>query len=374
MREFVVTGREDLYRLKAMHGLSRVVVETRRLIHRNLLPHALKYAAWALVPGGTLLVRDASPNVFDLWPRFVSSKMVRQWTFKLLAGEAELVRLDSAAGEIELRRTRLPTPPGWSAGVVFSGQEAELPRLRQCLDALLRQPELSPEREGEIVVCGPAAASDSIAGYRQVRYLPYEMPPGPRVMICGKKNALIHALQGPRVLVLHTRVLLAPDTLRHVPEEFEIITPRVFADGPAGREDYLSLGVHDPSLPGQAPRLTPSSLRRVPAERYLDLYAQGAPYVDGGVFMVRKDVHARCPLNEDVAWDEVEDLEWCTRALAAGFLIDLAPEATATSVVAKLRSPPLPPQVIRLLRSGKFAALAGRHRLRDQIERLLERR
>jgi len=374
MREFVVTGRDDLYRLKAMRNLTRVVIHTRRLTYRNLLPHALKYAAWALAPGGTLLICDGSPNVFDLWPRFVSFKMVRQWIFKLLAGEAELVRLDIPAGEIELRRTRLPTPPGWGAGVVFSGQDSELPRLRQCLDALRQQPELAAERGGEILVCGPAEASDCLAGYPQARYLPYEMPPGPRVMICGKKNALIRALKGPRILVLHTRVLLAPDTLRHVPEEFEIITPRVFAEGPTGPEDYLSLGVHDPSIPGQVPRLTPSSLRRVPAEHYLDLYAQGAPYVDGGVFMVRKDVHERCPLNEDVAWDEVEDLEWCTRALAAGFLIDLAPEATATSVVAKLRSPRLPAQVVQWLRDGKFAVQAGRHRLRDRAERWLERR
>ena len=46
----------------------------------------------------------------------------------------------------------------------------------------------------------------------------------------------------------------------------------------------------------------------MPAERYLDLYARGLPYVDGGLFCVRKDVHERCPLNEAVAWDEAEEL------------------------------------------------------------------
>lgn len=374
MTEFVVSSREDLYRLKALRGLSRVVIHTQRLTYRNLVPHALKYGVWALEPGGTLLVCDSSPNVFDLWPRFVSFKLIRQWTYKLLAGEAEPVRLDIERGEIELRRTRPPTPPGWGAGVVFSGQEAELPRLRKCLDGLLQQPELLPERGGEIMVCGPAAAAGCVDDYPQVQYLPYEMPPGPRVMICGKKNALIRALKGPRVVVMHTRIVFEPDTLRHVPDEFEITTPRVFSEGPAGLEDYLSLGVHDSDIPGYAPRLTSSNLRRVPVERYLDLYEQGVPYVDGGVFMVRKDVHARCPLNENVAWDEGEDLEWCARALVDGFLVDLAPEARAVSVVGKLRSLPVPPQVMRWIRHSKFTLYASRYRLRDRLERWAGRR
>lgn len=374
MTEFVVSGRADLERLKRMRDLSRVVIHTRQLVYRNLLVHALKYGVWALRPGGTLLVRDGSPNVFDLWPRFVSFKMIRQWTYKTLALDAVPQRLDVAAGEIELVRTRPPTPPGWSAGVVFSGQPEELPRLRACLDALLRQPELHPEQGGEIMVSGPAEAAGCLEGYPQLRYHAFELPAGPRVMICQKKNALIRALKGPRVLILHSRVQLAPDTLRHVPDEFEIITPRVLTEGPGGMEDYLSLGVHDSGMPGHAPRLTPSSLRRVAPEDYLGLYEQGHPYVDGGVFMVRKDIHARCPLNDDVAWDEAEDLEWCNRALAAGLLIDLAPEAEAVSAVGKLRSVPLPPRVARWLRDAKFAAFATRHRLRDRAERWTGRR
>ncbi|MFC3125971.1 hypothetical protein ACFOD4_12955 [Pseudoroseomonas globiformis] len=374
MTDFTAATRKDLYRLKRLRGLSRVVVETRCFTYRNLLPHALKYGIWALRPGGTLLVRDASPNVFDLWPRFVSFKTVRQWSHKLLAYDAEPLRLDIKAGEIEFRRTRPVPPCGWSAGVVFSGREAELPQLRRCLDALLLQPELSPERDGEITVCGPAESASYLDSYSSIRYLPYEMPSGPRVLLCGKKNALIRALKGPRIIVMHSRIQLAPDTLRHVPDEFEITTPRVLVETRSGREDYLSLGVHDSLMPGYAPRLVPSNLRRVPAGRYLDLYEQGPPYVDGGVFMLRKDVHERCPLNEAVAWDEAEDLEWCGRALAEGLLIDLAPEAEAASAVGELGSLPVSPRIMRRLRNGKFAIQAARHRLRDRAERWMGRR
>jgi hypothetical protein len=372
--EFTVAHRDDLYRLKAMQGLSRVEVLTKRLKYRNLMPHALKYAAWALAPGGTLLVRDDAPDSFDLLPRFVSFKLMRQWTYKLLAGEAQPVRLDVAKGEIELVRSRPPTPPGWGAGVVFSGRAEELPRLRACLDALLLQPELQPEKGGEILVCGPSGAEDCLAGYPQVGYLVHDMPAGPRVMICAKKNALIRQLKGPRIAIMHTRIKLEPDALRQVPAEFEIMTPRVLTEGRSGPEDYLSLGVHDAGLPGYTPRLAASSLRRVPAQHYLDLYDQGPPYVDGGVFFLRKDVHARCPLNEAVAWDEAEDLEWSLRAVADGLLLDLAPEARAYSSVGKLRSLPLPAAPARWLRDVRAGVLAARFRLQDRTERLLGRR
>jgi hypothetical protein len=207
-----------------------------------------------------------------------------------------------------------------------------------------------------------------------VGYLVHDMPPGPRVMICAKKNALIRHLRGPRVIVMHSRITLAPDTLRHVPPEFEIATPRVMSAGRDGWDDYLSLGVHDAGLPGYAPRLTASSLRQIAVERYLDLYDNGPAYVDGGVFMVRKDIHARCPLNDDVAWDEAEDLEWSLRALADGILLDLAPDATAYSAVGKLRSLPLPAAPARWVRGARASLFAMRHRLRDQAERLAGRR
>ena len=374
MNEFIVNDRADLYQLKQRSGLDRVVIHTAQLLYRNLLPHALKYGIWALAPGGTLVVRDQSPNVFELWPRFISFKLVRQWAHKLLAEDAEPVSLDIAAGEITFRRTRPPTPPGWSAGVVFSGQAAELPQLRACLDALLLQPELTAEHGGEIMVSGPAEAADCLGAHPQVHYHVHDLPPGPRVMIGQKKNALIRALKGPRIAILHSRIQLEPDTLRHVAPEFEIATPRVLAEGRAGLEDYLSLGVHDTGIPGHAPRLTPSSLRRVPPGRYLDLYAEGPPYVDGGVFLVRKDVHAACPLHEAVAWDEAEDLEWCMRAVVAGYLIDLMPEARAVSAVGKLRGMPLPPALAQKVRDAKFALQAGRYRMRDRMERWLGRR
>lgn len=370
--ELLVARPGDLAGLRARQGLGRVVIDTARLQYRNLLPHALKYGIWALAPGGTLLVRDRSPNTFDLGPRFVSAKLVRQWVFKLLAQDAELVRLDIPGGEIELVRTRPPTPMGWSAGVVFSGQEAELPRLRACLDALLRQPELA--MGGEIMVSGPAGAEDCLTGYPGVRYRTFDMPPGPRVMIGRKKNDLIRALRGPRIAILHTRILLAPDCLAQVPVEFEIASPRVFVAGRHGPEDYLSLGVHDSGLPGRVPLLAPSSLRRMPVARYLALFDQGPPYVDGGVFFVRKDVHARCPLHEHVAWDEAEDIEWSARALAEGILLDLAPAATATSAVSKLRTPGLPRALLGPARLVRAALQAAMHQGRDRVLRLTGRR
>ncbi|MBL6081088.1 hypothetical protein JMJ56_24070 [Belnapia sp. T18] len=374
MTEFVAERRGDLYALRTMRGLARVVIRTGRLKHRNLMPHALKYAAWAVRPGGRILVRDDAPDVYDLWPHFVSFKIMRQWTFKLLAPYAAPVRLDVASREIELERTAPPTPPGWGAGVVFSGRAEERPRLLACVESLLRQPELRPENGGEIVVSGPAAAADCVTGHRSIRYHAFEMPPGARVMIGRKKNDLIRQLRGPRVIVMHTRISLGERCLANVLPEFEVATPRVMAEGGGKAVDYLSLGVHDSGLTGYAPERVPCNLRRMPARRWLDLYRLGAPYIDGGVFMVRRDVHAACPLHDEVAWDEGEDLEWSHRLLAAGFLLDLAPDAAARSSVNNLRSTGLPAGAEWLARAAKFGAYAFGHRMRHHLDMLLGRR
>jgi hypothetical protein len=361
--EMRVADAADLPALRAAQGLARVEIAADRLIYRNLLPHALKYGVWALAPGGELVLRHAAPERFDLQPHLVTAKMLRMWVFALLAGEAELLRL--APGEIALRRSRAPTPPGWGAGVVFSGEAAELPRLQACLEALRGQPGLQ-----EIVVSGPAAAAGLLGTAPGLRYHAFESPAGPRLMIGRKKNDLIRAIAAPRVIVLHSRIRLRPGALGRVPAEFDILAPRVMADG----QDYLSLGVSDAALPGRAPRSAGASLRQLPVGRYLELYARGLPYVDGGAFMLRKAVHARCPLNDAVAWDEVEDLEWCGRAVAAGLLVDLAPDCVADSAVNKLRAPALPEGLARLLRGARGAARATGQGWRHRAERLLGRR
>ncbi|MEI9851637.1 MAG: hypothetical protein WDN24_13225 [Sphingomonas sp.] len=83
---------------------------------------------------------------------------VRQQSFKIYRDDAELVELDNAGLRLVFARRRPVTPPGWSAGIIFSGDEKEMPFVSRAIDGLREQPELSAARGGQIMVCGPAAA------------------------------------------------------------------------------------------------------------------------------------------------------------------------------------------------------------------------
>ncbi|MGQ7346828.1 hypothetical protein ACTGWF_10315, partial [Streptococcus suis] len=95
---------------------------------------------------------------------------------------------------------------------------AEEPTMRHCLDALVTQPELSGSK-GEIVVCGPCEGHRTfLADYPTVRYLAADgVEDGHgRFLLAKKKNILFDNLTHARMVVLHARVVLAPDALARV--------------------------------------------------------------------------------------------------------------------------------------------------------------
>jgi len=362
MSRFLAERRADLYRLKRLVDLDEVELRTARLKHRGLLPHALKYGLWALRPGGRLIVRDSGPAGARLQAFEIPFGFVRQAAGKLLSGAARLTDLDDRAFTLAFERTSEPPPPGWSAGVVFSGAEAELPVLRRCLDGLAAQPELA-----EIVVCGPPRDLTFLAGVSKARYLDYEVATQPRLLICAKKNALARSLTQPRLCLLHARNVLAPGCLAAFPREFDLSAPQ----GAYGTLPYLDLAVTDAPEGWRPPRRLVSR-NDYPRDDYLRLYERGTPWLDGGLFMARREAFMASPLHEGVAWGEAEDLEWCWRAQAQGFLVDLEPAAHAQSQTFKWPR--------RMLSQPRFTrapvrALAWTAAwLRDRLERLAGRR
>lgn len=370
MSDLTLATVDDLARARHATDLGEVRVVAAAFTLRNMLPHALKYALWALRPGGRLILDDAgSAAGFDTAAFTVTHPQVRQWAFKLLGDAATLVEIDAKVGRIVFERSVPVLPSGWSAGIVFSGNDDEVPKLIECLQALARQPELARAAGGEIIVCGPDCAVPFLADWPEVEYLVHATETRPRLMITAKKNALMARMKGPRLAVLHTRILLGDGCLAAVPREFDIVSPRVQVVEGAGLRDYLCLQAADAAIPGQMPRRAGDTVRRVGVDDYLSLYARGVPFVDGGVFFTTKAVAARCPLDERLAWGEAEDVDWCARAQLDGFLVDLVPEALAVSSTNKLgNTGRLPAPVARLVRAAlrpvRWTANGARHRLR----------
>jgi hypothetical protein len=369
----ILQDRASLAAARGAIDLDQVTVRTARLKHRNLLPLALKYALWATRVGGRIVVeddggKDAAPPAYS-----VSFNLVRQWVFKFIGAECALVEM--APGRLVLERTAPVLAPGWSAGVVFSGNDGEVPTLLACLAGLARQPELDAAAGGEIWVCGPERDRSFLQPFPQVRYLPFETPPGPRFLIGQKKNALMAAMRGPRLAVLHARVVLDAGALAAVPREFDISGPatRVLTRH-GGERPYLSLIQTDAVWPGVAAARTTIGLRDLAQPDPLALIERGGVFVDGGAFFVTRPVFDACPLHPQIAWEEGEDVEWCGRAFAQGFLVDLAPGSGAVSQSNKLGDWSRLGGLERIARRASTEAKAMRAGVRDRLARLGKRR
>jgi hypothetical protein len=358
-----IKTRADLHRARSVIDADEVIVSARAFKTIGLLPLALKYALFATRAGGRILIEDAHDGDLGTPPFAVAHKTVRTWTFQFIGRDVDLVSL-VPKGRIELVRTRPVTPPGWSAGVVFSGRDAEIPTLRRCLAGLVAQPELSPAAGGEIVVCGPARDLSFLSEFPHVSYLNYADVPSERLMISAKKNALIRHLKGPRLAILHARVVLEPGALAAVPREFDITGPNVHVRVGERSVSYLSLTATETVWPGRMPRSSSRFMRHF-GDNPLALHERGGLFVDGGAFFVTRSVHAACPLNDLIAWNEGEDVEWCARAFVHGYLVDIAPESCAISQTSKLRIPPAlgsaTTPLLNLVARARTAKAALRH-------------
>lgn len=360
-----VQTKADLVGLRTSLDLDQVTVYTRRLKYRGLLPLALKYALFALRPGGRLEIIDGGGGGTSSPAFEIGFNLVRQWTFKLIGRDVTLIDFDPAAGRLLLERTRPVTRPGWAAGVIFSGADAEIPVLENCLRGLLSQPELTGEG-GDIAVCGPTRDLSFLAEFPSVRYLPYDPPASARFLVGAKKNFLVASFSAPRVAVMHARIVLQPGALAATPREFDIGSPNVLIEEDGRLAPYLSLCFTDATTPGRMPRRLSATLRNVRQADPLEIHQLGAPYVDGGVFMAMRPVYDACPLDPSIAWGEAEDVEWCYRAAAHGYLVDLFPAAIAMSQTNKLNLRPRLPALLeffamRALRAVRYAHVATRH-------------
>ncbi len=367
-RTLIVSHPRDLPLLRDSRDVEAVTLHAGSLKHNGLLPYALRYALWAVAPGGRILITDKAEKDPDSPIFEVPFNIVSQWTFRMLGDDVEVASFKP--GEIELRRRRPVPAAGWSAGVVFSGREAEVDGLRACLNALAAQPELSGA-SGEIVVCGPPGAEpEFLKSIPNARYLPYQEPPGPRFMIGAKKNFLAATLEGPRLIILHTRILLAPDALAAAPREFDILSPNTTVQVRGRQIPYLSLSLIDSPWPGRMARRLPVHLRHVGGEA-AHLRGKGVAYVDGGAIMTMRDLIIACPINPYIGWEEGEDVEWCARALMLGRISDLAEGVHAHSTVSKFSRPPrfgpLERPVEAAARAAKTLAAALKGFWRDSV-------
>lgn len=361
----------DLYTLQNRSGLDDVTVDLSRIKLQGLAHLAIRMGFNAIAKGGTLTLRDeTASNVQTIGPFLIGWPSIRALAIRALSRDCRL-EPGATLGEMVFTRTAPALAQGWSAGIIFSGQDEELPALYRCLDGLTAQPELLSDT-GEILVCGPTRNKEFLQDYPHARHLVYDITAdhhGP-FPISVKKNRLMRAMRFDRRLVLHTRIVMEPGALAAAPAEFDILAPNVIQRSDKGQEANVGLVTLDPGWPEAVPRRFERSTLNVPADQYLQLMSHGRPYVDGGAFAVSSRVFEACPLDDGLLWGDCEDVEWCFRAQTLGFAIDMCPRMVALNTVSKVRTlEALPRPAAHALRAGNrllrtFRNLKVRHRAR----------
>lgn len=351
---FDVRRMDDLYQLQQLSGLDAVTVDMSRIKLQGLAHLALRMGCNALAEGGTLTLRDGSASgAQTIGPFLIGWPSLRALAIRALG---RVARLEPGAtlGEMVFTRTAPALAPGWSAGIIFSGHDKELPALYRCLNGLIAQPDLLLDT-GEILICGPTRDVKFLKDYPQVRYVVYEIAADHQAPfpISAKKNHLMRAMRFDRRLVLHARIVMEPGALAAAPAEFDILAPNVIHRSDKCQEANIGLITIDPSWPDGVPRRFERSTLNLPADQYLRLMAHGRPYVDGGAFAVSARVFEACQLDGGLLWGDCEDVEWCFRAQTLGFAIDMCPRMKVLNTVSKVRTlESLPRPAAHALRAG----------------------
>lgn len=332
---FLVASQGDIGELKQRSGLGEVRIDLAKLKFAGLSRMALRSAFFAVAQGGRIVVTDTSASFEQsVGPFKIGWPTLRALALTTMARGCA-VDPDQCRNALSFTRVAPPLEQGWSAGLIFSGRDEELPAVFRSLDGLCSQPELHPG-QGEIILCGPTRDLGFLASYPLVKYLVYDLPVGSTGFpISKKKNFLLSRMRYPRRLVLHARIALEPGALAKVPMEFDILAPNVIHRSARGVEENIGFVVVDPRWPDLPPKQFEWSTLDVTATNYMRLFRHGQPYVDGGAFAVSQPVFDACPLHDSLGWGDCEDLEWCIRAQAMGFLVDMCPQMTAVNSVSK---------------------------------------
>jgi len=334
--KFVISQLSDLSDIRALSDLSQVTIIMNSKIFKNdQVLYAIKFAIFSLKKNGKLVIdtRSLANSMTLNSPGKLSFQMLSQMLAIAGVNWGSITVIDPEKQYIEYRRERETTENRWSAGVVFSGNRSEVPFLTKCLSGLLIQPELRASQD--IIVFGPSAAESMLALPLGVKYIGYESE-----LVCGrflvgkKKNALVRHLSNEKIIICHSRIVLEEGALGAMPSDFDMVTPKVEVKTDAGRLSYLDLGF----LPNHFNTLV---VDRYPVpifyERatWLDYIKNFIPYIDGGVFVIRRELALKIPIHETIAWGEGEDVEWSKRLLNSGNTLELCLGSVAISQTCK---------------------------------------
>ncbi|MCK9283729.1 MAG: hypothetical protein M0P39_05550 [Rhodocyclaceae bacterium] len=332
----------DIYALRFQScTYDAVAVDVRTLKYDGVLQYAIKYAFWALKLGGILTLIDEGSKDDGVSNRRLDFWQVKHELFKGVKSAAEVMRLDNAEGVLVVKKVQDPyRNDGFSFGIIFSGNQQEIPFLTQSVRSILDSAATSP-LPFEIIVCGPSSFDFSALtaefGSAQFRYHAFDFDPAnKRVMIAAKKAELYLQCQFNVVAINHTRILYAADfTERVAGRKFDAFIPRVDAFHGGHQIRYLDYSLLESYNMAAVPRYRSISASMIDGD-FLYSLKRRVPYMDGGINVFNKatiDFNPFCP---HIAWGEGEDIMTANMLTASGALIDYFDDILCTSSTVKI--------------------------------------
>lgn len=331
---------ENIYQLQYIYNYyDEITINAKKLKYTGTLRYAFKYALWALKVGGEIEIIDEPFRDFGFSTKRIDFWQIRHELFKSLKNDIEILELDNTKGLIKVKKIKESyINSGFSFGIVFSGSESEKEQLTKSVQSILYNIDLN-KYDYEIIICGPSNF-DSESYLEQfisfdVKYLSFDFEPNAkRLMITQKKNYLYENCKYNIVSINHTRIVYANDFMvKTFDKKFDVFTPKVMVEENGKWYRYLDFGLigsFNTSKVNSASVMSSIYLN----DEILYFMKKRMPYIDGALSIFNKKVIS-LPYNENIAWQEAEDIDLSMNLINKGYLISYFYDIQNISLVSK---------------------------------------
>tara|TARA_Y100000816_G_C26089714_1_gene575670 strand:- start:416 stop:1495 length:1080 start_codon:yes stop_codon:yes gene_type:complete len=321
----------DLYQLRYKEGLNNITVISKNFLRNGLFPIALKFSFWALSEDGMLSVKCSSRKTNQLLPNAYDFKLLIHEVYKILKYATCEFSINDKKNEIIISKSKNFNDSNWSFGIIFSGNKNELNQVFDSIEKI-NNLKLRTGLKYEVLICGPLESKKYFKD-TNIKYVNYEND-HERFLINKKKMILFNAMKYNNCCILHSRIKLSPDSILNLPENFDVITPRIYYNNESelSKDNDLIFYKWNRTLEYI---VSASTFKDYDRDKYLSYYKDSIPYIDGGCIITKKSILQNVPLNENIAWGEAEDVEWSKRLFLNGYLVEVSKDSIAFTETTK---------------------------------------
>lgn len=331
---------EDIYGLKYKYETyDEVTIHTKTLKYDGVLRYAFKYALWSLKTNGKLIIVDEAHRSYGKKVDYIDFWQVRHELFNSLKDKVELMTLENENGKLEvLKKSPEKNNIGISFCIVFSGNEQEIPLLKQSIQSIIDM-DINCSNY-EIIISGPSDFKFDIHfnAYPQtlpLRYLEYDFEQTTRLLITKKKNYMLDNAKYNIVSINHTRIVYSKDFYKKlIDRNFDLITTKIVGNVKGKNYSFLDFGLisdYDMAKLSKVQTFVGKFINK----DYMYFLHNRVPFIDGGLTIFNKENMSTVRYNENIAWGEAEDVELCATAYHNGLLIDYFDDIVCESKVLK---------------------------------------